>query len=148
MNNSINSISINAVFNATSVKELQSLGSYRAVRKAMQDKIGKLLRHYGRGWKDLYNALEVIRALGNMNNSAVYFTSEPARYIYALIELDGEYRLKELGIQKEHYFNKDKARHWRDGIAKAIHPDVCAHPQATPASAKLSDLYQEILGDE
>jgi hypothetical protein len=142
----MNHLHPDALFQCTSVQELQSFGKYRAVRKAMQDRIGKSLRHYGRGWKDLYQMLEVIRTLGNVQPTAAYFTSEPARYIYALVELDGAYRLKELGILKHHYFNKEKARRWRDQIAKVIHPDVCLHPQASAAFAKLDDLYQEITG--
>lgn len=140
-------INTNDILITTSEAELKKLGKFNDVRKALQQRLGNRLKFSGRGWKDLWEAMTLIRTLGAMNQNDAYFTSDVTRYIYALTELDGEYRLKELGVQKEHYFNKDKARRWRDAIIKKIAPDVCAHPHASAASAKLHELYQEIAGE-
>ncbi len=137
----------NDILSASSEAELRKLGKFNDVRKALQTRLGNRLKFSGRGWKDLLEALTLLRTLGAIYSSTGYFASEPARYIYALTELDGEHRLKELGVEKDHYYNKEKARRWRDTIAKAIHPDVCAHPHANAASAKLTELYQEIAGE-
>ena len=53
-----------------------------------------------------------------------YFKSKQHRYIFALIELDGENRAKILEITRELYHDKNNAKVWRDKILNLIHPDV------------------------
>ena len=43
-----------------------------------------------------------------------YFKSKQHRYIFALVELDGTPRAKILGITKELYHDKNKAKMWRE----------------------------------
>ena len=77
-----------------------------------------------------------------------YFISKQHRYIFALIELDGENRAKILGITKELYHEKQKAKAWRDNLIKLIHPDICAIEGSDKAVAKLNELYSRMVEDE
>ena len=93
------------------------------------------------------------RANGQLDNSAnfegdKYFKSEQHRYIFALIELDGENRAKILDITNDLYNDKDKARSWRDKIIKLIHPDVCSIEGTEKAMAKVNELYSRMVEDE
>jgi len=73
-----------------------------------------------------------------------YFTSEPARLIYALVEMDGKCRQRALGLTQAHYSDGDLARQWRNRIAKQIHPDVSRHPQAHDAANELAEMFKEM----
>jgi hypothetical protein len=77
-----------------------------------------------------------------------YFISKIHRYIFALVELDGANRAKILGITQELYHDKDKAKIWRDTLAKQIHPDVCCVDGAEAAVAKVNELYSRMVEDE
>lgn len=76
----------------------------------------------------------------------MYFKSEADRIIYALLKLDGEQRLKELGVDRSHTKDLQKAKKWRNDLAKIIHPDICNHPEAAEASGKLTKLYEQMTG--
>jgi|GEM_PF-2851631 len=75
-----------------------------------------------------------------------YFISEAARYIYALVVLDGENQQRELGLMPSHYRDAKLAKSWRDSIARKVHPDICHHSQAHQASDALDRLYRRMLG--
>ena len=77
-----------------------------------------------------------------------YFKSKQHRYIFALVELDGTVRAKILGITKELYHDKNKAKIWRDTLVKQIHPDVCSVDGAEAAVAKVNELYSRMVEDE
>lgn len=74
----------------------------------------------------------------------MYFKSEVDRIIYALLRLDGEQRLRELGVNKSHTRDLEKAKSWRNKLAKLIHPDVCKHPESVEASTELTNLYEQM----
>ena len=67
-------------------------------------------------------------------------------YIFYLTELDGEIRMKKLGITKSLFNNKNEAKVWRDKILKEIHPDINNHPKSTLAMAKLNEMYNSMVG--
>lgn len=77
-----------------------------------------------------------------------YFKSKKHRYIFALIELDGQSRATILGITKELYNDKDKAKKWRTNLTKLIHPDVCDIDGAETAMAKINDMYERMIENE
>ena len=77
----------------------------------------------------------------------LYFISPIHRFIFALVELDGESKQRVLGITQELYNDKEKAKSWRDSIAKQIHPDCCKIEGADCAMAKLSELYTRMVSD-
>ena len=80
------------------------------------------------------------------NTESDYFVSPDAEIVYSIIKLDGEQRLKALGINRTHYKNPDKAKKWRNDLAMKIHPDKCAHPHAGKAMDEITALYDNMVG--
>lgn len=78
----------------------------------------------------------------------LYFKSRIHRYIFALVELDGESRQRVLDINEALYNDKEKAKTWRDNIVKLIHPDCCKIEGADRAMSKLNELYSRMVSDE
>lgn len=83
-------------------------------------------------------------AVGMTEGGADYFVSEPARLIYALVELDGESRQRALGVTQLHYRDADLAKQWRNKIAMQIHPDVSRHAKAEEAAHELTMMFKEM----
>jgi cell division protein FtsB len=75
-----------------------------------------------------------------------YFVSPTAEIIYSIVKLDGEDRLKALGINRSHYKDPAKAKQWRNDLAAKIHPDKCNHPQAAVAIDEVTALYKNMVG--
>lgn len=75
-----------------------------------------------------------------------YFVSPTAEIIYSIVKLDGEDRLKALGINRSHYKDPAKAKQWRNELAAKIHPDKCTHPQAAIAIDEVTALYKNMVG--
>ncbi|HEY9828806.1 MAG TPA: hypothetical protein V6D19_25585 [Stenomitos sp.] len=135
-----------------SVQELKKNGSFREVKKKIQEDLTQSIQIKARGWKDLLKIIEKIKSLNNCeldkstnNSSNLYFISDATRYIYSLVELDGEFQLKELGINRTHFRDKSKAKQLRNTIAHEIHPDKCNHPKASDAMDELNNLFKEVL---
>jgi hypothetical protein len=156
---------------AKTIEDLKGLGSYHQVRQTIHSWLGKNLTFKANGWEDLLKAVKRIQSLPgeelvqpmsdysvqptedsnygetvSSDETTLYFKSEAARIIYALVELDEEYRLKELGIDKSYYGDSDKAKKWRNKLAKIIHPDQCKHPKAALATTQLTQLYKNMVG--
>lgn len=100
---------------AGTIKELQLCGSFKEVRKRIQNDLGERVKLKARSWKDLlevvnhfYNLLESqskicidkSEDIESVSSDSLYFLSESTQIIYALVRLDGEQRLKELGIDR------------------------------------------------
>jgi PhoPQ-activated pathogenicity-related protein len=75
-----------------------------------------------------------------------YFVSPTAEIIYSIVKLDGEDRLKALGINRSHYKDPAKAKQWRNEMAAKVHPDKCTHPQAAIAIDEVTALYKNMVG--
>jgi cell division protein FtsB len=75
-----------------------------------------------------------------------YFVSPTAEIVYSIVKLDGEQRLKALGVNGSHFRDADKAKKWRNDIAAKVHPDKCAHPQAATAMDEITALYKNMVG--
>ncbi len=137
-------------FQAKTVKELKTFGSFKEVRQKIDNQLGGKLVLKVRGWEDLLKAAKILQSLlpaeeqDTSKTSSLYFKSESARIIYALVQLDGEQRLKELGVDKSFVREPEKAKKWRNNFAKLIHPDVCKHPEAADASTQLTKLYEKM----
>lgn len=148
--------------NVKDVNELKSLGKFTEVKREIKQDVGDNIKITGRGWNDLYknitkfsNLVQQIynsdlrdssEEIKSSNNSSQYFTSTANEYIFYLTELDGEIRMKKLGITKSLFTNKNAAKAWRDKISKEIHPDINNHPKSTLAMAKLNDMYNSMVG--
>lgn len=75
-----------------------------------------------------------------------YFVSPTAEIVYSIVKLDGEQRLKALGVNGSHFKDASKAKKWRNDLAAKVHPDKCAHPQATTAMDEITALYKNMVG--
>ena len=147
------------------LEELKKLGSFNEVRGQIKEEGWSQLHVSGRSWQGLLDSIrefrekveklqqlttgECVHSLkGDVKQEAEagYFNSRASEYIFYLTELDGELRLKKLGVNASHFSSKKAAKAWREQISKVIHPDFCSHQQATAAMAKLNDLYQQMVG--
>jgi hypothetical protein len=79
------------------------------------------------------------------NTDSDYFVSPAAEIVYSIVKLDGEQRLKALGVNGSHYKDADKAKKWRNDLAAKVHPDKCAHPDADKAMNKVTAIYQNMV---
>lgn len=139
-----------------SVKDLKTLGSFKEVKEEIKKDVGENVKLTGRSWNDVYNNIVNFRNLVNLINKSrqatqtneEYFVSKANEYIFYLTELDGELRMKKLGITKTHFSNKKRAKTWRDKISKQIHPDVNNHPKSHLAMSKLNEMYASMVGNE
>lgn len=146
---------------ADSLEELKACGSFRELRQSIKEYLGNKIKLSFRGWQELYSVLETLKSLvssesnsqvqtqadnSELTSESLYFKSEIDQIIYALVELDGKHRLKQLGLDKSYVVNPKKSKEWRNYIAKKIHPDICQHPKAADASIKLVELYKEMTG--
>lgn len=141
-----------SLLNVKSVDELKSIGKFNEVKKELKKELEGFKGIKWNSWDNLFKGIEAYK---NFNckrkedeKKENYFISKAAEYIFYLLELDGEARLEKLGITKMHFVSKDKAKNWRNNIAKIIHPDKCNHKMAREATAKLSKIYMELTGDE
>lgn len=147
--------------NVKDVNELKSLGKFAQVKQEIKKDVGDKIKITGRGWNDLYknitkfsNLIEEIyqddfnstNEIKQSSNTFDYFTSKSNEYIFYLTELDGDIRMKKLGITKSLFANKNKAKAWRDKISKEIHPDINNHPKSSLAMAKLNEMYSSMVG--
>lgn len=139
-----------------SVEELKTLGSFKEVKEEIKKDVGENVKLTGRSWNEVYNNIVNFRNLVNLINKSrqatqtneEYFASKANEYIFYLTELDGELRMKKLGITKTHFSNKKRAKTWRDKISKQIHPDVNNHPKSHLAMSKLNEMYTSMVGNE
>jgi hypothetical protein len=79
------------------------------------------------------------------NTESDYFVSPTAEIVYSIVKLDGEQRLKALGVNRSHYKDGDKAKKWRNDLAARVHPDKCTHPQAATAMDEVTALYKNMV---
>lgn len=147
--------------NANSVEELKTFGKFTEVKNGIKQDLGGVVNITGRSWNNLYEKIvkfrKILEPIVNQqkqrsdnlskNNDSI-FTSKANEYIFYLTELDGEIRMKKLGITKSHFTNKKKSKTWRDKISKEIHPDINTHPKAHKAMAKLNEIYSSMVGKE
>ena len=148
--------------NVKDVNELKSLGKFTEVKHEIKQDVGDNIKITGRSWNDLYaNIIKFSNLVKHIyyydmktssdqikssNVTDEYFTSKSNEYIFYLTELDGEIRMKKLGITKSLFTNKNEAKAWRDKISKEIHSDINNHPKSTLAMAKLNDMYNSMVG--
>lgn len=143
------------LFKVKSVEELKKIGKFKDVVTQFKDGMDNNEKVNTRSWQSLYDAisdyqksLKNKRAKDSKQETSSYFLSKEAEIIFYLIELDGEERVKKLGLTKTHFNNKKKATKWRNDIEKIINPDKCNHPMAAEAKSKLDSIYKEMVGSE
>lgn len=137
--------------NYKNIEELKA-NNFKEVKQELKEVFGDRVEVKARSWEDLWELILNLRKIVFCNTDdseydSIYFKSNAARSIYALVELDGEYRARELGINIFHYRDEKKAKQWYTEIVKAIHPDVCSHPKASLAFSTLNTLYKRMKGN-
>lgn len=138
-----------------SVEELKKYGSLSQVREKFRTLVGNEdFELKTNTWDDMLESiLKVQHLLKNLeilqqnkdDNEELYFKGKAEKYLFYLLELEGEERLKKLGVNKMHYANKERANKWKNNIAKIIHPDNCHHVKAEEAMKVLDKLYEEMV---
>lgn len=73
-----------------------------------------------------------------------YFISQEAFLIFVLLHVEGEKRVKLIGIKEKMYESLTSAKKWRNSIIQLIHPDRCQHPLADEAVSKVNDIYSRM----
>ncbi|EJG0635987.1 hypothetical protein C4G38_RS23400 [Vibrio parahaemolyticus] len=130
------------------VNDLKKLGTFNQVKKIINDDLDGCAHVRARSWESLLKTIEKIRSVFGNNAEEIWvdgFVSEEQKYIFCLVELDGENRLKLLGVSGLHYANKDVAKKWRNKIYQKIHPDKYTDPRTNQAVVILDKLYEEML---
>lgn len=151
-------------FEVNSPEELKSLGKLTTVKaiinKDIRQIIGKqnidtFIKMGSNSWVGVFNKIQYLKKIGVVvaenygqvigENSKKYFINESTKYIYYLLELEGETRMKKLNINRTHYRNKEVAKNWYYDIAKKIHPDTNKDERAADAMAELTSIYKKMI---
>lgn len=139
--------------NVNSVEELKALGRFNTIKKEINEDLLNKVNISGRGWDELYSNIvqfkflieNVNKAMQNENNFNSYFYSQGHEYIYYLVELSGDLKNVNLGINKNLYTNKKKAKEWKDKITKKIINEATDHPRLNEALEELNIIYQSMI---
>lgn len=153
-------------YEANSIEELKKIGNLRTVKMEINKDIKKLtgrknldgfVKMGSNSWKGQYDKIVALKKIINVfndngvqasENNLNYFKSEADKYIFCLLELDGEERMKQLKIYKSLYVNKNAAREWYMNIARNIHPDTCKLEKSVEAMAELTSIYNKMVKHE
>lgn len=152
-------------YEANSIEELKEIGTLRKVKIEINKDIRKLtgkknldgfIKMGSNSWRGQYDKILSLKKIINVFNNSVqanednssYFKSRADKYIFCLLELSGEERMKQLKIYRSLYINKDAAREWYMNIAKNIHPDICNSEKAQEAMAELTSIYNKMVKHE
>lgn len=70
----------------------------------------------------------------------LYFKNKEAKIIFGLVELGGKQQLDFLGVDFEHYSNKNLAKEWYTETKENLKDST--HPKLDVALANLEKLYK------
>ena len=165
-------------YEAKNVEELKKIGNLKTVKMQINKDIKKItgknnldsfIKMGSSSWKGQYEKIVSLKKIidvfyndkvdigvqADINNSKKqdnldcnYFKSDADKYIFCLLELSGEERMKQLKIYKSLYVNKEAAREWYKNIAKSIHPDICTSEKSAEAMAELTSIYNKMVKHE
>ena len=79
-----------------------------------------------------------------MNNQDLYFKNEAAKYMFALIEVEGKIRLNLLGVDYNQYRNENLAKKWYEYIKQTIKNSE--YTDLAEAMEILEVLYRGMIG--
>ncbi|MGL4737244.1 MAG: hypothetical protein ACRCW2_07265 [Cellulosilyticaceae bacterium] len=132
-----------------SVDDLKKWGTFKCVKEKVNESLAPL-KSQARGWEELYQFIKTYSAKripekDEKTYTSAYFSSEASEILFYLLELDGEQRLKRLGVTKLHYKDKKYANEWKKKMMKAIHPDQSTHIKATEGTIELNKMYEEMI---
>jgi hypothetical protein len=141
----------------SSIDDLKKIGSLQEVKQEFSTELQT--RITARSWKQLLEKIKIFQKVFNSSllqvaadseldlgtSHLLYFRSETDRAIFALVEADGRYRKKLLGVTSEHYGDLELAKQWRRDLAKLVHPDKTKHPYSEEAMSNLEQMYEEMV---
>ncbi|WP_160676433.1 hypothetical protein [Clostridium sp. C8-1-8] len=157
-------------YEVKSAEELKTLGTLKSVKQQINKDIKEItnikelstfIRMGSNSWNGQFAKIENLKKIiylvsekgdilrdTNQYSNDGYFKSDSHRYIFYLLELEGQARMKKLKISKLHYNNNEVAKKWYTEIAKKVHPDVCKHEGAARAMAELVSIYNNMVKNE
>lgn len=157
-------------YEVKSVDELKTLGTLKYIKQEINkdikevtgiNDISKFIKMGSNSWKGQFTKIQNLKKiikLVNEKNSKIskdgqaindsYFKSDAYKYIFYLLELQGEARMEKLKIYKSHYINNDVAKGWYKNIAMKVHPDVCKDERASEAMAELTSIFNNMVKNE
>ena len=153
-------------YEANSPEDLKTLGKLKTVKSMInkdireiigKQKIDSFIKMGSNSWKGVFDKIQYLKKIGLVvaenygqaigRNDKKYFLNESTKYIYYLLELEGETRMRKLNINRTHYRNKEAASRWYHDIAKKIHPDTNKDQRAVEAMAELTSIYNKMIGN-
>ncbi|MBQ6819949.1 MAG: hypothetical protein IJO26_01465 [Clostridium sp.] len=150
-------------YEAKSVEDLKVIGNLNTVKRQInkdikritgKNKIDGFIKMGSNSWKGQYEKILSLKKIIKEFNvdeeiehseDYGYFKSKADKYIFCLLELSGEERMRQLKIYKSLYKNKNAAREWYTNIAKVIHPDRCKSNKSGEAMSELTSIYNNMV---
>lgn len=153
-------------YEASSPEDLKTLGKLKTVKSMInkdireiigKQKIDSFIKMGSNSWKGVFDKIQYLKKIGLVVaenngqsigcNDKKYFLNESTKYIYYLLELEGETRMRKLNINRTHYRNKEAAKMWYYDIVRKIHPDTNRDARAVEAMAELTSIYNKMIGN-
>ena len=75
----------------------------------------------------------------------MYFVSEGAKFMFALLHTDRDVRMNLLGITESHYESKDTAARWKTQVERSIRCADSIPELKVQAFKKLNELYENMI---
>lgn len=132
------------IFEAKTLDELQTMGKLADVRGPLKEMAAKYnIKVVTNKWILAWEGIQAVKKA--IEDDDPFFKSKAARLIFFLTQADGEMRMKELGVNRKHFADKDYAKAWMTDLLKVVHPDNCKHPLAADATAEVNRIYRDMV---
>lgn len=129
----------------SSEEDLNKLGSVDDIVQDINKKISPL-KIVAETYADLFQSIKSLQE-NWLPFKTGYFINERDRYIYILLNHEGEDREKLLGIDDSIYKNKKLAKRWFNKIAHILRADINDREDATAAFKTLREIYSDLIDD-
>lgn len=102
--------------------ELKNIGTVEEIRRCIEQEI-EPFRVETNAYAEICKAINFLKQNWNRFQNEKYFQNENAKYIFALIHMEGEERNKIIELTDDLYDDQIKENAWKKKIIKKIHPD-------------------------
>ncbi|UYM18233.1 hypothetical protein [Endozoicomonas euniceicola] len=99
--------------------------------------------------KDLLKVIEAFCGVSSLKNEDAFFKSEKHKLAFMIINHQGTFFDKELGIKKKHYLDKKMANEWKKKYQSIFHPDKNIDDNLLDYEMimqKINKIYSRMLG--
>lgn len=100
---------------------------------------------YFRSYKTLYSFVSSLQK-NFPSSDDEFFISTKHRLAFSLL-VHNENLDSEIGISKPLFFDRERARKWRDGLMRKFHPDLSEFPRSQEICNKITKIYKRLIGD-